>query len=212
MKIQLVIFMMFMLILGSDFSFANPVQDCAQSADYELRIRGCTVIIDRGDGVSKKARAKAYGFRGIAHGKLGKIDKEVSDYSKAIFLNPADMIIRGMRGSAYVSRMKYEKALKDFDYVLSRNPKDEIARVGRGTALLGRGLVKSNKHDLRKAILEFDKAILANPKDLQALLGNGIAHGSLGNRDYAIRNFRAVLELVPKNETAIEWLKGLKAM
>ena len=34
--------------------------------------------------------AKAYGLRGVAHGKLGQIEEALADYEKAIELNPAD--------------------------------------------------------------------------------------------------------------------------
>ena len=57
--------------------------------------------------------AEAYNHRGIAYVNKGQFDQAISDYNKALELNPMDALAYYNRGVAYYSRKDYDKAWDD---------------------------------------------------------------------------------------------------
>ena len=57
--------------------------------------------------------AEAYNHRGIAYDSKGQYDQAISDYNKALELNPMDALAYYNRGVAYYSRKDYDKAWDD---------------------------------------------------------------------------------------------------
>ena len=55
-----------------------------------------------------------YYSRGLAHNKMGQYDKAISDYTKAIELNPKHADIYYSRGLARNKMGQYDKAISDF--------------------------------------------------------------------------------------------------
>ncbi len=57
--------------------------------------------------------ALAYANRGIAYGKKGQYDQAISDYNKALEINPRDALAYNNRGLAYLRNGQYDKAWED---------------------------------------------------------------------------------------------------
>ena len=74
------------VVCSSNLGWAGPTDDCNQENDIDRRIRGCTELIM----ASKDpfVLAPAYGNRGFAHQKKGDHDGAISDFTKAIDIDP----------------------------------------------------------------------------------------------------------------------------
>jgi tetratricopeptide (TPR) repeat protein len=65
---------------------ANAIDDCSQMQNLELRIRGCTQIIDSAD-ASPDNVAVAYHRRGAAYQDQGDLERAFMDYTEALRRN-----------------------------------------------------------------------------------------------------------------------------
>ena len=59
--------------------------------------------------------AKFYIDRGIAYGEKGQYDQAISDYNKALEINPRYAVAYYNRGIAYYFKREYEKSWKDIE-------------------------------------------------------------------------------------------------
>jgi tetratricopeptide (TPR) repeat protein len=88
--------------------FAGDEQDCFQSLEPQLRIKGCSVIIQRAP-----KDATAYHNRAAAFGLAGDIDNAIADYTKTIEIAPDNASAYENRARAYSSKGDYSSALAD---------------------------------------------------------------------------------------------------
>ena len=82
--------MRLLLVVVAIVSAAAPVrasdeQDCFQGQEPELRIKGCSEIIQRAPN-----DATAYHNRAVAYGLAGDIDNAIADYTKVIEIAPSN--------------------------------------------------------------------------------------------------------------------------
>ena len=70
-----------------------------------------------------KEDAEAYYNRGNAYEKKGQYDKAISDYSKAIEINPKYAKAYNNRGIAHAIRGQYEKTISDYNKAIEINPR-----------------------------------------------------------------------------------------
>ena len=96
------------LVLVSWAVLADDKGDCLDSKDHNLRILGCSLMIQR-----NPKDVVAYHNRGDAYGLKGDIDRAISDYTKAIVLDPNYVPAYNSRGRAYVSKGDYVRAVDD---------------------------------------------------------------------------------------------------
>ena len=89
-------------------ALANDEQDCFQSPEPQLRIKGCSELIER-----TPEDATAYHNRAFAYGLAGETDKAIEDYSKVIALAPSTASAYANRGRAYASKGDYVHAVAD---------------------------------------------------------------------------------------------------
>ena len=96
------------LMLVSAVALADDQSDCLDSSDHDLRIKGCSAIIER-----NPKDVIPYHNRGDAYGLKGDVDRAISDYTKAIVLNPNYAPAYNSRGRAYASKGDYIRAVDD---------------------------------------------------------------------------------------------------
>jgi tetratricopeptide (TPR) repeat protein len=96
------------LMLVSAAALADDKSDCLDSSDHDLRIKGCSAIIER-----NPKDVVSYYNRGAAHGLKGDVDRAIADYTKAIVLNPNYAPAYNSRGRAYASKGDYIRAVDD---------------------------------------------------------------------------------------------------
>src|SRR5262249_3924309 len=96
------------IIWAASSVFANDEQDCFQGQEPQLRIKGCSEIIERAP-----EDATAYHNRAFAYALAGDIDNAIDDYSKVIALAPSNASAYANRGRAYASKGEFGRAVED---------------------------------------------------------------------------------------------------
>jgi len=71
--------------------------------------------------------AKFYNNRGAAYGEKGQYDQAVSDFNKAIEINPRYIKAYNNRGIVYRLQGQYDRAVSDFNKAIEMNPLDAEA-------------------------------------------------------------------------------------
>ena len=100
--------------------------------------------------------AEYYFGRGRAYYHEGQYDKAISDYTKAIEINPKYAEVYFKRGFDYYHTGQYDKAISDYTKAIEINPKYADAYTNRGIAY-------DKKGHYDEAISDFTEAIELNP-------------------------------------------------
>jgi tetratricopeptide (TPR) repeat protein len=87
---------------------ADDERDCFQHIDPQLRIKGCTQMIQR-----DPRDATAYHNRAVAYGLLGDLDHAIADYTKTVEIRPDNASAYESRGRAYATKGDYTSAIAD---------------------------------------------------------------------------------------------------
>ncbi|GAF91447.1 unnamed protein product, partial [marine sediment metagenome] len=95
----------------------------------------------------------------------GQYTQAISDYTRAIELNPKYALAYNNRGLAYGNLGQYSKAISDFTRAIELNPKYAKAYNSRGIAYASLGKFEEAKKDLLKAV-ELNPALKAFVKEL----------------------------------------------
>ena len=152
------------LALSATGAWADMYGDCKQSAEPDLRIRGCTQVIGRGEEETRKNITAAYYNRGVAYEKKGEVDHAIADYDKAIALDRHLAPAYFNRGNAYYSKGKVDHAISDFHKAIAFDPNYAPAYNNRGRAY-------EKKGDKEQAIADFRKVLEIDPLDQDAKEG-----------------------------------------
>ena len=86
--------------------------------------------------------------------------KAVTDFNRAIEIDPAYLSSYLNRARAYKKLKSYTKALKDFEHCIQKNPEFKEAYYQRGI------LHSDRRHDA-KAATDFRAALKLSPKDIK---------------------------------------------
>lgn len=152
------------LALSATGAGADMYDDCKQSADPDLRIRGCTQVIGRGEEETRKNLTAAYYNRGLAYWRKGEIAHAIADYDAAIALARHLAPAYYNRGNAYYSKGKLDHAITDFHKAIAFDPNFTPAYNTRGLAYEKMG-------DKEQAIADYRKVLEIDPSNQKAKEG-----------------------------------------
>jgi TonB family protein len=99
-----------------------------------------------------------YQNRANANFVMGEYDTAITDYNKAIELNPKEPAVYFSRGLAHFNKLSYTTAISDFDKVIELDPKEAMAYFKRGNALEKMG-------SFEKALVDYQKAVELDPEN-----------------------------------------------
>jgi tetratricopeptide (TPR) repeat protein len=108
----------------------------------------------------------------------GYYDKAISEFTKAIDMNPNLAKAYDNRGVAYAQEGSYDRAIADFTIAIANNSKDPEALNNRGHAYAIQG-------NLTQAIHDYTKAIESNAFYVKAYNNREIAYYKLEKYDKA---------------------------
>ncbi|MCZ8039749.1 MAG: tetratricopeptide repeat-containing serine protease family protein, partial [Microcystis sp. LE17-20A] len=114
-------------------------------------------------------RAAWYLNRGLLYSDLQKYELALSDYNKAIDINPNYAKAYNNRGFLYHNQQKYELALSDYNKAIDINPNYALAYNNRG-------LLYHNQQKYELALSDYNKAIDINPNDALAYVNRGVVY------------------------------------
>ena len=92
-------------------AIADDSEDCS-SDDPDRMIRGCSAVVDSRHAM-RQTLAIAYHRRGVAYARQKDYDRAITDYTKAIELEPRNPSAYNDRGIAYTSKGDYGRAIAD---------------------------------------------------------------------------------------------------
>jgi len=129
---------------------ADGVADCNQLANPDLKIRGCTKLLE-GTELNGDEVAYAYNNRGNAYLAKGAPERAISDHNFAITnkWRYADAYFN--RGNAYYSKGDVKQAIADYKKAIEIKPDYAAAYANRSIAYRQRGKSKRADADCEKA-------------------------------------------------------------
>ncbi len=139
----------------------------------------------------------AYFTRAVVYDQLQEFRQSLSDYDRAITLDPQSANAYNNRGA-----LKYDKlndiqgALADFNQAITLN--HNVA------AYYNRGLLKQNKlNDNQGALADYNQAIILNPKDVLAYNIRGLLkYNKLNDNQGALADYNQAITLNPRDAGA----------
>jgi lipoprotein NlpI len=146
-------------------------------------------------GQQRSSEAKAYLNRGYYFTSKRQYDEAISDYTKALEINPRYIEAYNNRGLACASKGQYDNAISDYNEALKINPRYIEAYNNRGNAYLSKG-----QYD--NAISDYNKILKIDSRYAVAYYNRGVAYTAKGQYDQAISDFSKALEIIPWFESA----------
>lgn len=135
---------------GSLATAGEPMIDCL-SDDNNRRIEGCSALIEDPD-VAPRQRSFAYGMRALAYSLLGVFDKALTDYGKAIDLNPDYAVALNNRAWIYFKLGRGPEGADDVERALQLSPSSPFA-------LDTRAHIRQAEGDAEAALTDYESAM-----------------------------------------------------
>lgn len=132
----------------------------------------------------------AYVSRGLELLKSKKYDQAISDFTRAIELNPKFGIAYYHRAYAHFEQLQWDKAIADYTRVIELEPKFELAYNERGNAYAAKG-------DNNRAILDYNEAIVIGSNNPNTYFNRGCTYHHLGQFDKALSDYSKAIEIDP---------------
>jgi len=144
----------------------------------------------------------------LLQNQFGWTDDAIKTYEKVLFVNPNDVLALNNLANIYKNLKQYEKAEEYFLRIIDFNPRVRVQTYIDLVDIYRFHL--TDKRDQIPIILE--KGYEHNP-EREALFLSHIAvyHKDFGDKEKAIKNYQALLELEPENQTARAELEELLA-
>jgi tetratricopeptide (TPR) repeat protein len=134
--------------------------------------------------------SESYLDQGYYFASKGQYDQAISDYTKALEINPRYIEAYNNRGLAYASKGQYDEAISDYNKALKINPRYIEAYNNRGNAYL-------NKGQYDDAISDYNKILKIESRYAVAYYNRGVAYNAKDQYDQAISDFGKALEIMP---------------
>lgn len=178
----------------------------AERGEYGLAIRRYSQAIDSGE-LSQQELSIAYFNRGNAWSNKGKYTRAITDYTKAIEIDPEYADAYHKRALAWKKKGNYKRAVADYKKAANEYRKDSIATITRvieidpknAEAYFHRGNVWYDKGDYNNAIADYTQAIEIDPQYAKAYNKRGIAWKKQGNYDKAVADYTQAIDINAKN-------------
>jgi tetratricopeptide (TPR) repeat protein len=157
------------------------------------RLTAATALLKRVEqtpAFSPEVRAQMYTDRGWVYLHLKENEQAMSDFNRALVLNPVYARAYGRRGQTYRYLQDYQLAMSDFNRAIELSPQDTWSYERRGRMYRKLG-------NYGRALEDFDRIVELDPNYVWAYLQRGITYRLLKNYAQALIEFDRALELRP---------------
>ena len=151
------------------------------------------------NGIAKDGLKMSYIYKGFAHNGQGEYNDAISNFDKAIEIDPLDPSSFIDRAITFTYKNDYKTAIEDFEHVLKLVNTGEQAEGAY--YYLGRIMMLNYKY--RDAISYLDKFIKLNPKDAEVYFLRGTAKSNILDSDGSIADYNKAIELKPNYMEAL---------
>ena len=178
---------------------------------------------------AEQARVNTFYSRGITYYTRGRYDLSISEYTKAIEINPKLAEVYHHRGICYHDKGEYNRAILDFTRAIKIDSEYTAAYYHRGNAYYkigqydmsisdlnkyiemnpghagaycNRGLNYAHKAKYNLAISDFTEAIKINSKYAGAYYNRGLAYSMKAEYNQAISDYSKAIEINPRYDEA----------
>ncbi len=166
----------------------NAWKDCHEG-NAEAALAGCKTLLD--SGIPKDGElADIHIQYGKALRERNELAKAVESFTAAIAAKPLAEAY-SQRGTVYYDMSKWDRAIADYTDALRLNPK-------HGESFNNRAWTYYRTGRVAEALADADAAVRLLGKEAYVWDTRGHINAALGNRDAAIRDFRAALAIDPK--------------
>jgi len=162
-----------------------------QSESYKKAVESFTDILDKA--TDDRLKKFCYIYRAFSYNGLGEYQKAISDFDKAIALDPANIASYTDRGKAKAYLKDLDGAKKDFEHILT---KDSIGDQGQA-ALYYLGKISYQQGLYEQSIKYYDKLIVLTPKDAELYFNRAAAKGMIMDVAGSIKDYDKAIELKP---------------
>jgi lipoprotein NlpI len=158
----------------------------------------CLIFVLASDLETAKASshdAASYVQSGNEKHDRGDLDGAITDYTRAIDLNPKYANAYHNRGRVKHAKGDLDGALADFTSALALAPKHALAYYNRGNAKYAKGALDG-------ALADYSRALALDPKYTDAYHNRGLAKAHKGDLDGAIADYSRAIDIDPKYAAA----------
>jgi tetratricopeptide (TPR) repeat protein len=153
----------------------DSVKQCMQSPFPDRMISACTSIIQSGRLAEKpEVLAFTYEARAKAFSQYRQFDLALSDFDRAVALNPNDKDVLFNRAVTFERKGAFDSAIQDLNDVLRSKPDHALAYYERGYVYL-------QKKDYDRAIEDLSQAVRLKPDNAKAYRDRGQAYRAKGD-------------------------------
>jgi len=181
--------------VGSAQDFKKIVSDTPIGKPIEIRVLRKEMTLSLAPIASEVPRSIVDYERGLENFQKGLYDQAITDFTKALGVDPSMPESYFYRARAYEKKEKYDEAIADYTRCIELNPR-EIAAYG------SRGNLYRTMRLYDQAIKDFTKAIEIAPKMAPIYVDRGRTYFLKGSYDQAIADCSRAIELQPKTEAA----------
>lgn len=157
--------------------------------DPKTEIMACTRLLQSGK-LTQQHTSWSYNNRGTAWVDLQRLDLAVSDFSKAMEIDPSNFAPHYNMAGLYFDSRRYDTALAEMDRAIELKPDGDYLYEFKG-----RVLDKLGKRD--DAIVTYSKALELNPLNERALVRRNIAYYYTGQFELALRDISVLIDHWP---------------
>jgi tetratricopeptide (TPR) repeat protein len=177
---------------GQPRSAAGPAVGKARSLIQQGKYAEAITELDRAVKQDPKFPF-AYAWRGVAKGRIGRLDEAMADFNEALRLDPRNAFALGQRGNTFFALRDNGKGLADVNAAL------EIDNTAAAPYAF-RGMIYSDMGDQDKALADLNRAIKINPDLPPGHGGLGSVYIKLQEFEKSLAAYNRALELAPNTQ------------
>src|ERR1035437_456615 len=163
----------------------------AQNLNFAIPVNDVLAIYKQ-DGIKQnEIDAAVYFYKGFNEDEKQNYDAAISNYEKAVAINPKLVEAYNNLGSAYDDKGDIETAIFYYKKAIAINPKFAGAYNNLGIAYI-------NKGDIETAIIYYKKAIAINPEYAKAYYNLGVAYDYKGDFETEIIYHKKAIAINPE--------------